>query len=330
MKQAAMLLLTFTLLFTGIAPAGAVKTTKRTEIRLVSLGDSIARGYGCRPEEAYGSLLADYIGELVTPAPYPVRYVNYGTDGDTAGDLLEKLRTREDIREDVRLADILTISIGGNDLIHQLRDLLPKQGDSLLGGVSKLAAALREGLSEARSQEVFRQFQADMDGVFGQLNQLCPDALVILTTIPNPTDDDTLGPIIQRYLERFNNHIRAGCGCREGLIPLAADSNAAFAAYTGKEDLTFTHIDWSDLWTLKLDPHPTPAGHQIIAQTHIPLMEERPTEIRTAWLHSAVPKEEPERPAESAGPERLLPPLVLAVFAGGMLLLALACRRRQL
>ena len=101
MKQAAMLLLTFTLLFTGSAPAVAAKTTERTEIRLVSLGDSIARGYGCRPEEAYGSLLADYIGELVTPAPYPVRYVNYGTDGDTAADLLEKLKTREDIREDV-------------------------------------------------------------------------------------------------------------------------------------------------------------------------------------------------------------------------------------
>ena len=86
MKKAGTLFLMLALLlrFTPVCRA-------EQEITLVSLGDSIARGYGCQPEEAYGSLLADYIGGLVMPAPFQVRYVNYGTDGDTAADLLEKL-----------------------------------------------------------------------------------------------------------------------------------------------------------------------------------------------------------------------------------------------
>lgn len=78
-----------------------------------------------------------------------MRYVNYGTDGDTAADLLEKLTGREDVRASVRAADILTISVGGNDLIHQLSDLMPAQGDSVIGNVAKLLTALGQGLSES-------------------------------------------------------------------------------------------------------------------------------------------------------------------------------------
>ena len=85
MKKAGTLFLMLALLlrFTPVCRA-------EQEITLVSLGVSIAWGYGCQPEEAYGSLLADYIGGLVMPAPFQVRYVNYGTDGDTAADLLEE------------------------------------------------------------------------------------------------------------------------------------------------------------------------------------------------------------------------------------------------
>lgn len=251
MKKAGTLFLMLALLlrFTPVCRA-------EQEITLVSLGDSIARGYGCQPEEAYGSLLADYIGGLVMPAPFQVRYVNYGTDGDTAADLLEKLTGREDVRASVRAADILTISVGGNDLIHQLSDLMPAQGDSVIGNVAKLLTALGQGLSESRSLEVFQQFRNDMEAILQLLDTLSPHALVILTTIPNPTSDAAVGPLIDRYLERFNDYIRSGCGRTRGIIPAVADCSRAFASYTGEEALTFAHIDWSDLRTLSLDPHP--------------------------------------------------------------------------
>lgn len=171
MKKAGTLFLMLALLlrFTPVCRA-------EQEITLVSLGDSIAKGYGCQPEEAYGSLLADYIGGLVMPAPFQVRYVNYGTDGDTAADLLEKLTGREDVRASVRAADILTISVGGNDLIHQLSDLMPAQGDSVIGNVAKLLTALGQGLSESRSLEVFQQFRNDMEAILQLLDTLSPHA----------------------------------------------------------------------------------------------------------------------------------------------------------
>ena len=241
MKKAGTLFLMLALLlrFTPVCRA-------EQEITLVSLGDSIARGYGCQPEEAYGSLLADYIGGLVMPAPFQVRYVNYGTDGDTAADLLEKLTGREDVRASVRAADILTISVGGNDLIHQLSDLMPAQGDSVIGNVAKLLTALGQGLSESRSLVVFQQFRNDMEAILQLLDTLSPHALVILTTIPNPTSDAAVGPLIDRYLERFNDYIRSGCGRTRGIIPAVADCSRAFASYTGEEALTFAHIAGRD------------------------------------------------------------------------------------
>ena len=293
---------------------------------LVSLGDSIARGYGCQPEEAYGSLLADYIDGLTMPASFRVRYVNYGTDGDTAADLREKLTQREDIRASVCGADILTISIGGNDLIHQLSDLMPALGDSILDNVARLLTALGQGLSDSRSLEVFQQFRNNMEGIFELLNTLNPDALVLVTTIPNPTTDATIAPLIDRYLERFNTYIRSGCGRTQGIIPTAADCSGAFAGYTGKEALTFAHIDWSDLRTLSLDPHPTSAGHRVMAQVHIPLMEERLMEIQAAWSQNAVQKESEEEP-ETSLLHWLLP---LGLLAAGLLLWRLRPRRKHI
>ena len=98
------------------------------------------------------------------------------------------------------------------------------------------------------------------------------------------------------------------------------------ASYTGEEALTFAHIDWSDLRTLSLDPHPTPAGHQVMAQTHIPLLEDRLVEIRTAWLKTDLPERQEESRASLL--RRLLPPM--ALLAAVFLLWALLPRRRHI
>lgn len=62
-------------------------------LNIVSLGDSIARGNSCKPEEAYGSLLAQQIRSDTAADGYTTNFVNYGTDGDTTSDLLVKLKS---------------------------------------------------------------------------------------------------------------------------------------------------------------------------------------------------------------------------------------------
>lgn len=79
---------------------------------MVIFGDSIARGYGLDPETeyTYGQICADYLGCNVE---------NYAVDGLDSAELCTMLETLDDEKKQaVSDADVVVISIGGNDIIH--------------------------------------------------------------------------------------------------------------------------------------------------------------------------------------------------------------------
>ena len=244
-------------------------------LRLVSLGDSIARGYGCLPEEAYGYRLYEDISAFLPAGSFSVEFQNCGTDGDTTADLLEKLRTDTALMEAVGRADILTVSIGGNDLIHQLdsvRSALHPAGGMSFTALLALLAGIQTAFSDSLAEETFQTSCANMDSVFDRLEELAPGAILLLTTIPNPSRDETVGPFVERYLRRYNEHIRNKCGRQEPRL-FIADSSLVFESYTGTEPLTFANFDWTNPETLSFDPHPTPLGQALMAEAHMPLIE---------------------------------------------------------
>ncbi len=79
---------------------------------MVIFGDSIAKGYGLDPETeyTYGDICADYLGCNVE---------NYAVDGLDTSELCDLIETLSDDRKQaVSDADVVVISIGGNDIIH--------------------------------------------------------------------------------------------------------------------------------------------------------------------------------------------------------------------
>ncbi len=79
---------------------------------MVILGDSIAGGYGLDPETeyTYAQICADYLGCNVE---------NYAVDGLDSAELCTMLETLDDEKKQaVSDADVVVISIGGNDIIH--------------------------------------------------------------------------------------------------------------------------------------------------------------------------------------------------------------------
>ena len=79
--------------------------------KLVVLGDSVAAGYGLLSEECnYGQICADYLGGSVE---------NYAHSGDETDNLLDVISNFSDEQNtSVSNADIIIISIGGNDLMQ--------------------------------------------------------------------------------------------------------------------------------------------------------------------------------------------------------------------
>ena len=98
-------------LLLALAPAPA--SAARATIRYTALGDSIARGMGATAFYGY----VDHFRDYLLTRHRAVVLVNAAIPGMASGDLLLQLRTGPVTRAAVKQAQVLTISIGGNNLL---------------------------------------------------------------------------------------------------------------------------------------------------------------------------------------------------------------------
>ena len=106
-----------------LLPVLSVSAVAADRTLLVVLGDSIAYGSGLvNPREAvYGRIVADTNGWA---------YENYAIPGSTTQALLRRLEN-EQVKDAVTRADVISISIGGNNF------LLDNLGGLLFNGIVK-------------------------------------------------------------------------------------------------------------------------------------------------------------------------------------------------
>ncbi|MCI2171206.1 SGNH/GDSL hydrolase family protein [Schleiferilactobacillus perolens] len=93
------------------APAG--KT-----LQMVAIGDSLT--YGTGDEANQGGYVGQTVQQLQDDADYHVNSVNFGHPGDTAGQILTRVKKQANIEKNVKKANFITITAGGNDLMHVL------------------------------------------------------------------------------------------------------------------------------------------------------------------------------------------------------------------
>lgn len=133
---------------------------------LVVCGDSIAQGYGIQnPDEAsYGRIVADSLG---------YSYKNFGHDGDRSVDLLNKLESNSNgIRSAVSEADVVLVSIGGNDFIKPKTELPSRVFTALFGSTSKVDA-------------VQKAFAENFEKIVEKILTLNPDVTLVVNTVYN-------------------------------------------------------------------------------------------------------------------------------------------------
>ena len=181
--------------------------------RYVVLGDSIAYGSGLsNPTEAvYGKIVADTDGYA---------YENYAVPGHTTGNLLRRMEN-EMVSAAVSAADIISISIGGNNF--------------LLGDINGL---LYDGIVKqefTRLEEITAAFSADLATVVSTIRALNPDAAILLQTLYNP-QTGYVGEVYQQGADRLNAAIRSYAQEHPGEIMVVVvaqaltDSDRDFAA----------------------------------------------------------------------------------------------------
>ncbi|WP_346418241.1 SGNH/GDSL hydrolase family protein [Listeria monocytogenes] len=99
------------------------KESKEIPINLVAMGDSLTEGVGDENKDGgYVGIIPKKLEE--EPNVPSVKTSNYGVSGNKITQLEKRLKTNKDFQEDVKNANVITITIGGNDVMAILQSRL--------------------------------------------------------------------------------------------------------------------------------------------------------------------------------------------------------------
>ena len=183
----------------------------RTRIKTyLVLGDSIGVGAGIKnPEEAcYGRIVANTNG---------FSYFNDAVNGHTSAKLLARL-DEPDVLEHVMGADIISISIGGNDFLKGNLPVLAAKG--LIGNYDDVDAVV---------ETVRKNFSAVID----KIRKVNSRTVILMQTLYNPIENVPLiGSVYAESIARLNAVFTGYAAEHPGEIELV-DVAAAFAGKSG-------------------------------------------------------------------------------------------------
>lgn len=180
MKKILSVFLSVMILLAGLA----VSVSAEEKVEYLVLGDSIAYGSGLtNPTQAvYGKIVADTNG---------YNYTNYSVPGHTTANLIDRL-SNEQVLEAVKKADIISISIGGNNFL-----------------LSNLIGLMFDGIVKSdysKMDDIAEGFYTDFKTIMNIINENNPDATVLMQTLYNP-QSGTLREIYGEGQKRLNEMV---------------------------------------------------------------------------------------------------------------------------
>ena len=210
-------------------------------LEFTALGDSTAFGVGATNDYGYVNYFRDFLATIKEC----VNLVNRAVPGFTSSDLLHQLQNDATTRDAVRNADLITISIGGANLLNCIDASNPQ--DCLINGVAAFANDWPKILKKIR-------------------NSIDSDAQILVMTVFNPfTGDDPNYNLAEFFIQQINNVIknRKYRSIYEyNVVDVHADFQGKFS------DGRWKVCTWTHFCELPPDPHPTDCGHLEIARLH--------------------------------------------------------------
>ncbi|MDP4128309.1 MAG: GDSL-type esterase/lipase family protein [Bacillota bacterium] len=246
-------------------------------VDLVSLGDSIAYGLSAPAGQGYSDLFYNYLQSK--PELTGIKLYNLAKPGLESSDLLNELKSDSKVKGNLEKANIVTISIGGNNLLGPVirsvaaayhLDLSDPQLNVNLGTAlqsdknlsNTLLGLAISGTLETELNKGVAKFQLDWPQIIDLIKTQVPKSQLYALTVYNPfPQNDLLFSLFDPYVQQINKVIKAGDGY------LIADIYTYFQQRSSQ--LPFNY----DLLKGQTDPHPTQQGHKMIFHILVNLFE---------------------------------------------------------
>ena len=219
-------------------------------VNFVLLGDSVASGYGLTDlHDSYGVLIAK-------EKQYDL--YNDAVPGHTTTDLLNVVRNEKVARNDIKNADLIAISICGNDLIQFMAN----------ANASTLLDIYFNGVNAASVKTEAAKVTSNLQNICNEIRSLNSDAPVIFQLQYNPlyANDQyssyasTAEKLVPVFAETFSNLQKSYSNI------FIADTHAAFDNYY-KEAGNYDVIQADGI-------HPSVKGHALIADVLLEVIGE--------------------------------------------------------
>ncbi len=288
------------ILMVGLLPMSVFADSGKSYL---ALGDSITTGYGL--EEAEAEAFPVLLTSLLNGDTDTYTLQNMAVNGDTTVQLLEHLTDETEYREAVAAADVLTITIGGNDLMALLYeflagelDMTPEEVRALLEAgedmeaLTMAANAINNGAFEPTEEEI-EAVVNNLWTILSEIRSLNPEAVIAVATQYDPYEKlaDQIGDIygmlgmldrddlkaLADAILKLSDTIESALTflntlIQEGEDYLVADTYTLFAA--SQTNLCNARLVTSPSISVNLDFHPTAEGHAVIADCMADVLSE--------------------------------------------------------
>ena len=214
-------------------------------LKITAFGDSIAAGYGLESQDDnYLTLFSKNIGAVLT---------NDAVSGYDSDDLVSLISSGK-ADGDIKNADIIILSIGGNDILHN--------SDEIISVIKQAALHGGEYFPESING-IYLNFEKNLTAVFTHIQSVNPNASVIIQTLYNPALKQgykisviDASKLIDKYIVRLNESIFSVSG--------------QFESVTVFDVADEMNKDADNFYNLKdnFDIHPTKNGHLTLSELY--------------------------------------------------------------
>ena len=224
-------------------------SAKKKVVTYVAIGDSLTKGVGDSTNQGgFVPLLAQ---SLTNETDLEFKAINYGVSGNTSGQILSRMQEKKEIRKDLKQAQLLTITVGGNDL---RKAILEDTSNLDLDRFEKASKTYEKNLKQII--ELARKDNPDLPvyvvGIYNPLYLNFPDLTELQTLVDqwNQRTEVTLSAYQGVYFVPINDLLYKGIDGKSGVTE----------SELGKETVTNDALYDEDSF------HPNNTGYEIIKE----------------------------------------------------------------
>lgn len=155
---------------------------KSKQIYHLAIGDSVIHGVGAAQHK---DLVYQFSNKLSLQTHKKIQFENEGINGITSGELNTLVQSGR-FDEEIKKSDIITINVGGNDILHMVNN------GNIYNAIQKF-------------DQLQTNFSNNLSGITARIHQLNPKATLVFLELYNPlSPSDQFYTIADKLLPKWN------------------------------------------------------------------------------------------------------------------------------